>query len=194
VPGPAWNDDSPADAPRIAANAATLIRSLRADAALRVSPSVSLVCGWHRALYDGCAVPSSHYLGAFRGAADQVDDVVGRLAETLSRLDGYLPVGDRPTTPEEVDAVVGLIAQVHGEWVRIHPFASGNGRTARTWAAWLALRYGLPVFVTLKPRPDDVGYAQAARASMGEPPDFVGDHEPAHRVFLDLLARALGTS
>ena len=63
-----------------------------------------------------------------------------------------------------------VTAAIHGEWVRIHPFANGNARTARVWAAWIALRYGLPVFVTVKPRPNDAAYAQAAFASMGSSP------------------------
>ncbi|MFP5345434.1 MAG: Fic family protein [Actinomycetes bacterium] len=52
---------------------------------------------------------------------------------------------------------------MHGEWVRIHPFADGTGRTARIWVTWLLLRYGLPTFVTLEPRPTDTAYARAAR-------------------------------
>lgn len=35
-----------------------------------------------------------------------------------------------------------LAAVVHGEWVRIHPYANGNGRIAGTWANWVATRYG----------------------------------------------------
>jgi len=92
---------------------------------------------------------------------------------------------------DELDAVVGLTARVHGEWVRLHPFANGNGRIARVWAAWLALRYSLPVFVTVKPRPGDLAYARAARDSMGRPPDFTGDHSTATAVFAHLLTLTL---
>ena len=52
-----------------------------------------------------------------------------------------------------IRAIIGLMALVHGEWTRIHPFANGNGRTARLWANWIAMRYGLTPFVTLRPRP-----------------------------------------
>jgi hypothetical protein len=55
----------------------------------------------------------------------------------------------------------------------------------------IALRYGLPVFVTLKPRPDDVAYARAAKRSMGRPPDFTGDHAEAVAVFAHLLSLIL---
>jgi fido (protein-threonine AMPylation protein) len=120
-----------------------------------------------------------------------VSTLVTDLARLSAALDGVLPVGTRPSTVAELEAVVGLIAGMHGEWVRIHPFANGNGRTARLWAAWLALRYSMPVFVSVKPRPNDVAYALAARASMGRPPTFVGDHSLARNVFTHLLALAL---
>lgn len=120
-----------------------------------------------------------------------VSSLIADLARELGALDRHLAVGRRPQSVAELDAVVGLIAGMHGEWVRIHPFANGNGRTARVWAAWLALRYSLPVFVTVKPRPHDVAYADAGHASMGRPPTFKGDHTVARNVFTDLLALSL---
>jgi Fic family protein len=68
--------------------------------------------------------------------------------------------------------------------VRIHPFANGNGRTARLWANFIAMRYGLPPFVTLRPRPGD-DYGAAAAAAMD------GDWRPTERVFRKLLGEAL---
>jgi hypothetical protein len=87
-------------------------------------------------------------------AADVEGAMAGFIAgvHALGVLDAVIPVGNRPATVDELHEVVVLTAEVHGEWVRVHPFANGNGRTARVWAAFLALRYGLPVFVTLKPR------------------------------------------
>jgi len=122
---------------------------------------------------------------------DAVDGLLAATHAALTRLDEILPVGVRPASVDELDAVVGLTARVHGEWVRLHPFANGNGRIARVWAAWLAVRYGLPVFVTVKPRPDDLAYARAARDSMGRPPDFAGDHQTATAVFAHLLTLTL---
>jgi hypothetical protein len=74
----------------------------------------------------------------------------------------------------------------HGEWVRIHPFANGNGRTARLWANWCALRYGVPPFVRLKPRPAGDLYPTASALSMQ------GDHQAMVAVFADMLDRHLG--
>ncbi|MFP5232432.1 MAG: Fic family protein [Acidobacteriota bacterium] len=58
--------------------------------------------------------------------------------------------------------------RVHAEWIRIHPFANGNGRTARLWANLVAMRYGLPPSIRLRPRPN-LGYREApARAMHGD--------------------------
>jgi hypothetical protein len=127
-------------------------------------------------------------------AADVAGALAGFIAgvhAALGVLDAAIPVGSRPETVDELHEVVTLTAEVHGEWVRIHPFANGNGRTARVWAAFLALRYGLPVFVTLKPRPGDIAYARAAMRSMGRPPSFDGDHREAVAVFAHLLTLSL---
>jgi hypothetical protein len=123
--------------------------------------------------------------------ATEVEALLRGIAAALARLDALVPVGSAPNDPARLQAVVSLCAVVYGEWVRIHPFANGNGRTARLWAAFIALRYGLPVFVTVKPRPDDVAYSLAGAASMGRPPDFQGDHQPAIHLFANMLATAL---
>jgi hypothetical protein len=45
--------------------------------------------------------------------------------------------------------------------------------------------------VTVKPRPNDAAYGLAETASMGRPPDFQGDHQPAINLFANMLAAAL---
>ena len=120
-----------------------------------------------------------------------VNTLLSQVHAAVTHLDSRLPIGVRPSTVDELEAVVRLTAAVHGEWIRLHPFASGNGRTARVWAGWLALRYSLPVFVIVKPRPGDMAYTRAARDSMGRPPDFVGDHSTAVGVFGHMLSLRL---
>lgn len=110
------------------------------------------------------------------------------LTDALAALDAAIAPGSRPQGADELHEVVGVVAAAHGEWIRIHPFVNGNGRIARLLAAHVSLRYGLPIFVTLKPRPHDVAYARAARLSMGRPPAFVGDHTEATAVFAHFLA------
>lgn len=167
---------------------------------------------WHRGLYDGIPLPASYYAGEVRDSDVQFPELVGyevsvgllpgapsadvlpelanfeRQAQiAVGRVDSVIPVGAKPATPPELGGVITLCALMHGEWVRIHPFANGNGRTARLWANWTAVRYGLPPFVTIKPRPGSGAYQQAAVASMS------GDHAVAVAVFGALFRNALTT-
>lgn len=219
MPGPAWGEDAPTDNPVIQANIRTLLADLHRQAPARVSPDVQLAHEWHRTIYRGTtSPPGPHYVGAFRGSAhpDLVDypvaignaygqilavtpppsEVAGHLraldaamTSAVGSLDALIPAGARPATTGELEAVVALAAAVHSRWVCIHPYANGNGRTARVWANWVAMRYGLPPFVRVKPRPDGLLYAQAAARSMGTPPGFHDDSSLTFSVFLDLLAQ-----
>jgi hypothetical protein len=94
-------------------------------------------------------------------------------------LDALLPIGQE-LDADQLAAVIDLCAWVHAEWVRIHPFANGNGRTARLWANTIAVRYGLPPFIRLRPRPN-TGYGEAGAKSMQ------GDWKPTAAVFRRLL-------
>jgi len=121
----------------------------------------------------------------------EVDAFLRGVHQALGALDRGLSATGRAATPREIAAVVELAGTLHGEWLRVHPFANGNGRTARVWVGWLALRYRLPLFLSVKPRPHTVAYARASRASMGRPPDFVGDHSETIGLFANLLAEKL---
>jgi len=217
MPGPNWGEDSPADEKLIAANVSVLLRDLHASAVRRDTPTAGIAQQWHRAIYQGTASPPKpSYLGTFRGGADPdlhdyqvyLVNPAGRILSSgtpppevatevaaferalqtaVARLDAVIPVGASPADSQQLLAVVELAAVVHGEWIRIHPFANGNGRVARTWANWVAQRYGLPPFVRIKPRPDALLYAQAAHRSMGAPPAPGPDHQLTVQVFLDLL-------
>ena len=140
------------------------------------------------------------YVGAFRGelglewvqvqvgghygvASDQVSgalrDFERRLQSAVAFFDELIPPDVEPDA-DQVGTIVELCAWAHAEWVRIHPFANGNGRTARLWANSLAMRYGLPPFVRLRPRPDRT-YGIVARQAMQ------GDWEPTVALFGALL-------
>lgn len=209
-PCPAWDEDDPRDLPRIVENIKALWPQVEADATSRPIASLSLALDWHRAIYAGVAVPHPDYVGnvrdsdpAFpclvdyevgvgtaRGAWARdvpaaLDAFVRAAVAATSTLDGVIPVGSVPTAPAVVSAVVRLCALAHGEWIRIHPLANGNGRTARIWANWLAVRYGLPPFVRIKPRPDDVLFSGAAHLSMR------ADHRATEAMFAAMLQEAL---
>jgi hypothetical protein len=149
---------------------------------------------------EGLDVGDPRYVGTFRGEAglENVQVRIGShfgvpsvsvaeelrvfedtLQKAVASLDEMLVPG-KPLTADQLGAVIDLCAWVHSEWVRIHPFANGNGRTARLWANSIALRYGLPPFVRLRPRPDG-GYGAAGAAAMQ------GDWEPTAKVFHKML-------
>lgn len=207
---PDWNEDAPGDLLKILANIRSLRPSVDTDAMVRPTPSLGLALDWHRRIYAGVAVPHRHYVGAVRdsdrhfpclidyevvvGSANGVPardvptalDAFVRATETVvDALDGAVPAGDIAKDPPVVAAIVRLCAYAHGEWIRIHPFANGNGRTARIWANWIAVRYGLPPFVRIKPRPDDILFTGAAEMSMR------GDHRATEAMFVSMLDEAL---
>ena len=77
------------------------------------------------------------------------------LAEQLDELDRTVRREhlDEDVTSDTITAAIILCAWAHGEWLRIHPFPNGNGRTARILVNGIALRYGLPAFMRVRPRP-----------------------------------------
>lgn len=122
---------------------------------------------------EGLDVPNPSFVGRFRGepgletkhvyigsrpglkptlVLGQVTEFVGRLGAALKQLDKILPA-DRDLGRDGLQAVVELAAWAHSEWVRIHPFVNGNGRTARILTNAILMRYGLPPVLRLRPRP-----------------------------------------
>jgi fido (protein-threonine AMPylation protein) len=207
---PDWNEDDLADLPRIIANVRDLWTAVEADAIARPAPSLAIALEWHRRIYDGVAVPYLDYVGQVRDsdplhpclidyevtvgtarglrARDvpaALDAFVLATATVVAALDTAVPPGMVASSPPAVAAIVRLCAYAHGEWIRIHPFANGNGRTARLWANWIAVRYGLPPFVRIKPRPHDVLFTGVAEMSLR------GDHRPTEAMFASMLDDAL---
>jgi hypothetical protein len=148
-------------------------------------------------------VPDPAYVGTFRGeaplehigvhvghcwgaapgtVADEVRTFLDELGDALAILDKAIPAGGLPESDDAIEAVLTTAALAHAKWVEIHPFANGNGRTARLWANWVLMRYGVPPFVRLRPRPEGLRYAEAARRALCE-----GDYEPTIALFLRLF-------
>jgi fido (protein-threonine AMPylation protein) len=117
--------------------------------------------------------------------------VLAGLNAVFADLDDRLPVGKPPSTADQILQVISFAALAHGEFLRVHPFANGNGRIARMLVAFICLRYGVPMFLHVKPRPETDDYLRASRDSMGRPPDFVGHHTTTTAIFAHMLADVL---
>ena len=181
APAPDWDADSPI----LRSNLARVEDSIRADARARANPSLATARAWHVAMMKGLKVPDPIFVGRFRGEAGLEDigvrvgtlegthpDLVAseleaferRLKRTVAALDARYPNADS-LDQDGMDAVIELAAWAHSEWVRIHPFGNGNGRSARIWANLLLMRYGMRPVLRLRPRPD-TPYGNAGRAGM----------------------------
>jgi len=123
----------------------------------------------------------AHYkkvLGLVKKHFEEFDTKVKGLDDLWPR---YEKLGELETA---IDEMIKLAAWAHGEWVWIHPFACGNGRTARLWISYVFNRYGLPA-VQIRPRPG-VPYGEAGRLSMEK-----RDHSLMEFVVYQLADKAL---
>jgi Fic/DOC family len=193
---PDWDDDSP----QLRRNLDKVFDSIERDAARRAVPKVATAKRWQAQIMDGLAISKPEYVGRFRGepglercgvhvkgvhgsapwdVAGELKAFESTLQRALTGLDARYPDADS-LDDDGQSAVVELAAWTHAVWVRIHPFANGNGRTARVWANLILMRYGLPPVVALRPRPGG-GYAAAGAAAMR------GQWRPTVNVFRQML-------
>ncbi len=205
-----WNRDDPSDLLLIAENLRFLLRQIVKEAPRRQQPTVAMAQEWHRWIYKSVRVPVPYYVREPRDSDPRYPELYGyevavgqlpgvpsgkvpaelswfeaSMQKATAKLDAVIPTGHPPVDREHLQPVLTLCAHAHGEWVRIHPFANGNGRVARLWANWCAVRYGLPPFVRLRPRPEGSGYAKAAADSMR------GHHRAMIVEFAEMLASRL---
>jgi hypothetical protein len=200
---PNWDEDSP----QLRQNLNKVLDEIVLAVQRREYPTVASAKRWQSLLMKNLAVPDARFVGAFRGepglekiqvrvgtqygadaahVAGELTDFERKLHALIQELDTLLPAGQEPDA-DQLAAVVDLCAWVHAEWVRIHPFANGNGRTARLWANCIGMRYGLPPFIRLRPRPN-YGYGEAGAKAMH------GDWKPTAVVFRQLLNAFLDES
>ena len=205
-----WNAVPPGSGKLLEANLRSIALEIKRDAPSRLPPTVGMAQDWHRRIFAGVALPTPYYAGEVRDTDPAFPELIGYEVEVggvpgvpsadvpgallafesgmraaLAALDPVIAVGTAPATAAELDAALRIAAIAHGEWTRIHPFANGNGRTSRLWANWVAARYGLPLFIRLRPRPAALLYAGAAALSMR------GNHTPMVGVFQALLREHL---
>ena len=179
---PDWDDDSP----ELRANLLLVARQARDAMRARGLPSLSMIKDAHRTMMQGLTPPNDDWVGAFRGepgvenigvriaehfstppdeVASELADFERRVLAAIAHLDANIEPGSEPDAAQ-LRAILDLSAFAHAEWVRIHPFANGNGRTARLWVNMIAERYNLPSYLSLRPRPGEKDYAECADAAM----------------------------
>ena len=184
-----------------------VLEAIRQGARRREPVSVATARDWHAATLRGLSVSDPLYVGRFRGEAglEKVQVHVGgrfgvaarevatslaaferTLQPVIARLDVLIPPDTDPTA-DQLAAILEFCAWVHAEWIRVHPFANGNGRSARLWVNAIAMRYNLPPFLPLRPRPDG-GYGSADADAM------IGNWQPTIGVLRRLLNDFLRTS
>jgi Fic family protein len=189
------------DSPQLHDNLTRLLRRISENAGRRDPPTVEVARRWHVEVMQNLHVPEEKFVGAFRGEAGLEDiqvRIAGRygvvasevaselahfeqvLQRVIRRLDAWIP-RDADLDADQLSAIVEVCAWTHAEWVRIHPFANGNGRTARLWVNSIASRYGLPPFLRLRPRPAG-SYGIASERAL------LGDRAPTVALFHEVLA------
>jgi fido (protein-threonine AMPylation protein) len=177
--------DWDADGPKLRINLERVLDDIAQWAGQRRKISAATIKRWHRQAMAGLNVPDPNAIGRFRGepgledepvyigshkgtnAARVVAEVaafVKRLHAVSGRLDRLLRSGEE-LDQDGLEAVIELAAWTHSEWVRIHPFCNGNGRTARMLANAILMRYGLPPVLRLRLRPP-LPYGDAGLAGM----------------------------
>ena len=143
-----WDQDSP----QLRSNLHRVLSDVRRDALQRVKPTVAAARKWQADTMQHLIPPKPEYVGRFRGepglegcevevgshpgvssvdVADALKSFERKLQETVDALDELIEPG-QDLSADHVAAVIELCAWVHSDWIRIHPFANGNGRTART--------------------------------------------------------------
>lgn len=157
----------------------------------------------------------AHYVGNFRGTpgrwlrdypvefgADSrgqrflgapSDQVAGDLAafETslqaaLDRLDANMPIAAEATS-SRLNLLLDEVAKHYAEWLRIHPFPDGNGRTARILANWMCSRYWQPLIFPGRPPVDRDDLITATTPALTPPNP---DYRPLVRLMRNRLGRA----
>jgi Fic family protein len=197
-----WNDDTP----QLRSNLARVFNKVRDEALRREPLTVETARSWHRGIMEGLVPPDPTLVGRFRGETGLEDynvrvgdlpgagapEVSAELAEfdrklrlAITELDEIIKPG-QDLTGDDLQAILTLCAWAHSEWVRIHLFADGNGRTARLWVNSIAMRYGLPPFLRIRPRPND-RYGRVSAAAMQ------GNWRPTIALFRQMYIDSLRT-
>lgn len=207
-PCPSWSDDKAEHQdPAFASRLAGVVRIACKNARSAV-PSTDDVMTWHRVAFEA-VVPVDYYAGNPRQIDPRrpcLEEEVGVLTANGQIIPGsaskdvlthftalFVWVRQQadaidlrwPTlsATKRTEALALLVAYAVGEFVKIHPFRNGNGRTSRVLWAVLLCRYGLRWEHSIRVRPEPP-YGDIMRASM------TGNHKPIFKAVLHAIAEA----
>lgn len=115
--------------------------------------SVGLLCEVHRALFSGVRAHAgqhrqrgfgSEHLSFGPNRSVNRTDVPGELERIFRSVRVSIASFDEnPNDPDYDESAFRLAVWAHAEIVRVHPFADGNGRSARAIMNWILVRLGL---------------------------------------------------
>ena len=202
-------ETTPEDIKRGTANRLQVLKGLIQHALSTEPLDASRVAQWHKDCFSGLSYVSGTdecLLGTYRGTdhprlknmhvkvgpigraiygapphkvSEELERFFRQLQNRMSSLAAEIKA-DQDKSQEELRKIAEVAGWAHGEWVRIHPFANGSGRTARLIANWVLSRFRLLPVVGIRPRPEHP-YGPAAVASMR------GDHRKITQFIVDLL-------
>ncbi len=198
---PDWSDDdAERETPIFKAAVKKAYRNLEAGAAKFVIGNDDLR-QWHTTLFTDI-VPLYYYAGNYRQdsfakpclaggvnvgslkgiSALQVPAAMDQLMTRVRALVVDFELRwEEKTQRERAVFISNFIGWFVANFVRIHPFVNGNGRTSRLIWTWGILRYGLPAQCRIRLRPDPP-YESLMKAAMK------GDHAPLTLHILELIA------
>lgn len=186
---PNWDENSA----ELCENLEQATRRLEEETQRRDVPSLEAIKKWHALTMGGLSsLEHPDMAGGFRGEPNLSYDIrvgrnrgaasedvagetiewIGRFKQAVEALDAAIPPCVPPDDNASLRQVVRVAAWAHAEWVRIHPFCNGNGRTARMIANYVFIRYSLPPCVRLRPRPEETSYAVASENAMRKKDDY----------------------
>jgi len=192
----------------IANNIATLDAAITGSKGSRERFSLDIPRTWHTEIHRDCKhIPVPSYVGNYRGCQDpylrgygvmfgaflgtppsEVRDALETFATSLdaalTRLDETMQ-SPAAATPSRVNSAVEQVARHYADWLRIHPFADGNGRTARVLANWILARYWQPLVLPGRPPVDRGGLIAATTPAIA-----LSDYRPLTRYLRTRLVAA----
>lgn len=141
------------------------------------------ICEWHRRWLGNVFVWAGQYRTVNIGKADFQFAAANLIPKLMNNFDAKFLSQFTPCENMDDELLVEALANVHVEYILIHPYRDGNGRIGRLLATLMALQAGKPPldFTYLTENKDK--YIAAIHAGMDDP-------EPMKALFRQVLQSA----